>query len=231
MSALLPAHVLGVSPRPRIGLLGGSFNPAHAGHLEIALIALRRLALDEVWLLVSPGNPLKSDDGMAPFAQRVELARCIAAAHARLRVVTVEEALGTRYTADTLTVLRRRFPRTRFVWLMGADNLLQIPAWARWLEIFAAAPVAVFARPGYCVPALAGKAARRFAGTRRRADSARALVAARPPAWVFFHSRLNPLSATVIREARARDAAKSREADPPAQRCPEGGQDRSPSQT
>jgi nicotinate-nucleotide adenylyltransferase len=231
---MLPAHALGFAPRARVGLLGGSFNPAHEGHLEIALIALKQLALDEVWFLVSPGNPLKAGDGMAPLADRAGSVRRIAGAHPRLRVVTVEAALGTRYTADTLDALARRFRRTRFVWLMGADNLAQIPAWARWTAIFAAVPVAVFARPGYSLCALVGKAARRFDRARRGAHGVRALASAAAPAWVFFHTRLNPASASAIRDARARrtDPYASTRSQVPETRLSTftaGGNDRAPS--
>jgi nicotinate-nucleotide adenylyltransferase len=227
VTRVLPAHALGVAPRRRIGLLGGSFNPAHEGHLEIALIALKRLSLDEIWFLVSPGNPLKSGSGMEALAARAASVQRVIGPHPRLRVVTVEAALGTRYTADTLAALGRRFRRTRFVWLMGADNLIQIPAWARWTDIFGSVPVAVFARPGYSVKALAGKAARRFSWARRREARSRSLPLDRAPAWVFFHSRLNPASASAIREARARSlaalAALSAAAPPLA-----GGKDRDP---
>ena len=228
MSAAIPAHLLGVAPRRRVGLLGGSFNPAHEGHLEIALIALKRLALDEIWFLVSPGNPLKPARGMAPLGQRLAAARALANGHPRLRVVTLETALGTRYTADTLAALGRRFRRTRFVWLMGADNLIQIPAWARWTSIFRSVPVAVFARPGYSVKALAGKAACRFATARRRGPNSRALPTAQAPCWVFFHSRLNPASASAIREARARSIA-ALSGLPARNTRPAGGQDSHPS--
>lgn len=204
MSALLPAHALGFVPRRRVGLLGGSFNPAHEGHLEIALIALKQLALDEVWFLVSPGNPLKSGDGMAALDARAASARRVTGAHPHVRIVTIEAVLGTRFTADTLAALRRRFRRTCFVWLMGADNLVQIPAWARWSRIFHAVPVAVFARPNYSVRALAGKAARRFSTARRNGHRVRRLASDSPPAWVFFHTRLNPASASAIRDARVR---------------------------
>ncbi len=207
MSPPVPAHALGVAPRRAIGLLGGSFNPAHEGHLEIALIALKKLALDEIWFLVSPGNPLKSGNDMDALEGRAASVRRVVGAHPRLRIVTIEAALGTRYTADTLAVLRARFRRTRFVWLMGADNLIQIPAWSRWTDIFGMVPVAVFARPGYSVKALAGKAARRFSKARRRGFDIRALPSRSPPTWVFFHSRLNPASASAIREARARSMA------------------------
>ena len=228
MSGSIPAHLLGVAPRRRIGLLGGSFNPAHEGHLEIALIALKRLALDEIWFLVSPGNPLKSTAGMDALASRAASVQQVVGSHPRLRVVTIEAALGTRYTADTLAALGRRFRRTRFVWLMGADNLIQIPAWARWTTIFRSVPVAVFARPGYSVKALAGKAARRFRCARRRDSHSRALPAMRAPAWVFFHSRLNPASASAIREARARSLA-AQAAAPAAASLPAGGQHSAPS--
>lgn len=204
MTIPVPAHALGFVPRPRVGLLGGSFNPAHDGHLEIALIALRQLALDEVWFLVSPGNPLKSGNGMAEINERVASVGRLLGSDPRLRVVTIEASLGTRYTADTLPALRRRFRRVRFVWLMGADNLIQIPAWARWASIFKAVPVAVFARPQYSIKALVGKAARRFFTARRSGRNVRFLASQPPPAWVFFHSRLNPASASAIRDARAR---------------------------
>jgi nicotinate-nucleotide adenylyltransferase len=144
-------------------------------------------------------------------------------------VVTIEAALGTRYTADTLAALGRRFRRTRFVWLMGADNLIQIPAWARWTAIFRSVPVAVFARPGYSVKALAGKAARRFAAARRREAASRGLPAARAPSWVFFHSRLNPASASAIREARARSLAALAAQAVTEQPIQAGGNDRAPS--
>ena len=228
MSASVPGHLLGVAPRRRIGLLGGSFNPAHEGHLEIALIALKRLALDEIWFLVSPGNPLKSGAGMDGLAVRAASAQRVIGAHPRLRVVTIEAALGTRYTADTLAALGRRFRRTRFVWLMGADNLIQIPAWSRWTTIFGSVPVAVFARPGYSVKALAGKAARRFRQARQRDSHSRMLSAMRAPAWVFFHSRLNPASASAIREARARSLAAHAAATAAAP-SPAGGQHSAPS--
>ena len=187
-------------PGRRIGLLGGSFNPAHQGHREISLQALARLGLDEVWWLVSPQNPLKPVDGMAPFRDRLAGARAVAR-HPRLKVTDLEARLGTRHTAATLRRLTRRFPRHRFVWLMGADNLVQIDRWHAWQQIFHLVPVAVWARPSYCFRALAAKAARRFAGARLPEKAGRLLPATQPPAWVFVHGRLNPLSATAIRTA------------------------------
>ena len=185
----------------RIGLLGGSFNPAHEGHLAISKAALARLRLDQVWWLVSPQNPLKPARGMAALDRRLaEARRC--AGHPRIRATALESVLGTLYSADTLKGLSARFPRTRFVWLIGADNLAQLPRWKDWREIFEHIAVAVFARPSNSLRALSGKAARCFA--RRRVPEARAarLAEMRPPAWVFIHGRLNPSSSTAIREAR-----------------------------
>jgi nicotinate-nucleotide adenylyltransferase len=183
-------------------LLGGSFNPAHGGHLHISELALRNLELDEVWWLVSPQNPLKPQRGMAPFADRLASAMA-AARHPRIKVTDIEARLGMRYTADTITALKRRFPNTRFVWLMGADNLSQIRYWERWRDIFRAVAIAVFARPTYCLGALSDLAARRFARRRVRPESARNLADLAPPAWVFFPSRLDARSATQIRSRLA----------------------------
>jgi nicotinate-nucleotide adenylyltransferase len=187
----------------RVGLLGGSFNPAHGGHLHISRLALTRLDLDEVWWLVSPQNPLKPSNDMAPFEERLRYAVGIAAAYRRIRVTDIEARLGpTTYTADTLKALLLRFPRSRFVWLMGGDNLAQIPYWRRWQDIFRTVPIAVFARPGTSSKALAGAASHRFAGARMPLAAARRLAEMTPPAWVFFHTRLDPRSATQIRAAR-----------------------------
>jgi len=186
------------APGARIGLLGGSYNPAHAGHRQIALEALKRLGLDEVWLLVSPQNPLKPASGMAPLEVRLRSARRVAA-HPRVRATALEEVLGTRVTAETLAALSRSFPRVRFVWLMGADNLVQIARWGRWQEIFHSLPIAVFDRPAYSVRASVAKAARRFARARLPERRARCLGLGPLPQWVFLHGRLNPLSATALR--------------------------------
>jgi len=142
---------------PRIGLLGGSFNPAHGGHRRISLAILRELALDEVWWLVSPGNPLKGRADMAPLSARVRSAR-ERARRAPIRVSAIEGALGTRYTVDTLRALKARFPRRRFVWLMGADNLAQFHRWKDWRGIAREMPIAVINRPGYDGRAVASPA-------------------------------------------------------------------------
>ncbi len=199
----VPARALGFVPRRRIGLLGGSFNPAHAGHRHIAEVALKRLKLDEVWLMVSPGNPLKPQRGMAPLAPRLASAVMQTSSHPRLRATAIETEFGTRYTADTLAALTKRFPNIRFVWLMGADNLAQIPRWESWASIFNTVPISVIDRPAYSLGALAGKAAHRFRGARRRPKRAGKLWAAKAPAWVFLHTRLHEASGTSIRAQAA----------------------------
>ena len=181
----------------RIGLLGGSFNPAHEGHRHISLEALKRLGLDEVWWLVSPQNPLKTAAGMAPLAERMAAAARVAG-HPRLRVLALESRLRTRYTADTLERLAR-WQGFRFVWLMGADNLAQLPRWRRWRGILEACPVAVFERHPYSYPALAGAAARSLAPARLDEAEARSLAMRKAPAWVFLRMRPHPASATAIR--------------------------------
>ena len=189
----------------RIGLLGGSFNPAHAGHVHVSLQALRRLNLDEVWWLVSPQNPLKAADGMAGLAQRMASARAVIASHPRIRVTDLERELGTRYTIDTVRALRRRYPRARFVWLMGADNLRQLPRWKDWAALLETIPIAVIDRPGFAPAALSGAPAHRYAGARIAPDAARSLADRAAPAWTFLYARLNPLSATALRNGKARN--------------------------
>jgi nicotinate-nucleotide adenylyltransferase len=186
-------------PGTRIGLLGGSFNPTHDGHLDLSKTALVRLALDEVWWLVSPQNPLKPTDDMASLDQRVAQA-CASVDHPQIRVTALEAELGTRYSVDTIKALKRHFPKVDFVWLIGADNLIQLPDWKDWEQLFRQVAIAVFARPGYSRKALAGKPARLFADCRvaeRRADQ---LAVTPPPSWVFIHGPLNPSSSTAIRK-------------------------------
>lgn len=189
--------------RTRIGLLGGSFNPAHAGHLHIAKLALRRLRLDQVWLIVSPGNPLKTQDGMAPFAERLASARAIADGR-RIVATSIESRLGKRYTWDTLRLLRQRFPRAEFVWIMGADNLAQFPRWQRWTGIARIMPVLVLPRPGWKARALHGQAASRLRKARQPARTAPDLAGSKPPAWLYLPGPENTLSATLLRRARGR---------------------------
>jgi len=190
--------------RLKIGLLGGSYNPAHEGHRHISLLALKQLRLDQVWWLVSPQNPLKASDEMAPLSQRMAGARAMAR-HPRILVSDLENRLGTRYTADTLARLRRRYPGHGFVWLMGADNLVQLPRWRRWQEIVETTPMAIFNRPGQGHRALAGPAAGRYA--RYRVARPAELPLATAPAWCFLFSRLHPASSTAIR-AKATSVGK-----------------------
>lgn len=191
-------------PPRRIGLLGGSFNPAHRGHLHISRQALRLLALDEVWWLVSPGNPLKAEAGMASLPARVASAERIAGRVARLKVSAVEAQLGTRYTVDTVRALKARHPAKRFVWLMGADNLAALHWWRRWRALAAAVPIAVIARGGYLGQARRAPAMGWLARFRHKPAAARRWSEWSLPAIVVLPIRLDPTSATAI---RARDPA------------------------
>jgi nicotinate-nucleotide adenylyltransferase len=183
--------------RRAIGLLGGSFNPAHDGHRYISLEAIKRLALDEVWWLVSPQNPLKPRAGMAPFAERLAGARRVAC-HPRIRVSDLEARLGTTYTAETLQRLTA-LPGQRFLWLIGADNLLQLPAWQHWQRIFALAPIAVFDRTPYSQRTVSSKAGMRYAHARLEEGRAHLLKDAPTPAWTYIHLPPHPASSTAIR--------------------------------
>lgn len=186
----------------RIGLLGGSFNPAHAGHLHVAELAHRRLGLDQVWLMVSPGNVLKPSRGMASFEERLASAASIADGR-RIVATGIEAAMGTRYSADTLRELRRRFPHAKFVWIMGADILEQFPRWRRWREIARDIPLAILPRGRQNARILAGQAAQVLRTGRLLDRAANALALAVPPAWVFLNAPRHPASATAIREGAA----------------------------
>ena len=194
MSPLLPPF--GDRRRIRVGLLGGSFNPAHGGHLHISREALKRLELNQVWWLVSPQNPLKPEKGMMPLAERMKGARALAK-HPRIVVTDIETRLGTRYTVDTLAALKKHFPRTHFVWLMGADNLRQLPRWRRWQDIFKLVPIAIFPRPGY---GRRGKAAAQFAARRRHGS--RNFAKLKAPVWTVLDNPLNYESSTAIRKRK-----------------------------
>jgi nicotinate-nucleotide adenylyltransferase len=185
----------------RIGLLGGSFNPPHEGHVHVSKAALKKLHLDYVWWLVSPQNPLKPVRGMASFDKRLEAAGKLAGAHPRMIATGIEQELGTRFTIDTLRALKRRFPRTRFVWLMGSDNLVQIPRWRRWQQIFAEIPIAVVTRPGSALPARQSKAASRFKSAALPADER--FADAKAPALTVIEVKRNPASGTKLRAASA----------------------------
>jgi nicotinate-nucleotide adenylyltransferase len=182
----------------RIGLLGGSFNPAHEAHRAISLFALKRLGLDRVWWLVSPGNPLKDVSGLPQLSDRISAAQNIAA-DPRIVVTGIEAELHTRYTVDTIARLRRRFPRARFVWLMGADNLAQFSRWRDWQTIPRLLPMAVIDRPSDSFRAAASVAAQRLARHRLDEAQAKKLADCAAPAWVFLRGLKLPLSSTELR--------------------------------
>lgn len=184
----------------RIGLLGGSFNPAHDGHRAISLFARAALDLDEIWWLVSPGNPLKPARGMAPLAARLAHARTVAR-RAPIRATAIERQLRTRYTIDTVRAIRARYPARRFIWLMGADNLAQFSQWKAWRAIARQLPIAVIARPGYDSHARGSAAMswlRRFVRPARQSAD---WTDWRPPALVLLRFRPDPRSATLLRQA------------------------------
>lgn len=184
-----------------VGLLGGSFNPAHAGHRHISLYALKMLGLDAVWWMVSPQNPLKSKKDMAPLAERMASARA-ASQHPKIHVTDIETGLGTQYTADTLRALKAHFPRTKFVWLMGTDNLRQFHRWQEWQEIFKTVPVCVLDRPPRHNAIRACKTAIRFRDDLIPEQQAATLTRQPLPAWTLLHIPLNNMSATAIRAER-----------------------------
>jgi nicotinate-nucleotide adenylyltransferase len=188
------------APLQRVGLLGGSFNPAHSGHLAISRAALRHLALDRVVWLVSPRNPLKSESSLAAYDERFARAEAAVAGDRRIIVSRFEADHGLRYTIDTITLLRRTCRRTRFVLLIGADNLVSLPRWKNWARLFEAVPIAVFARPGWDRAAPASQAALRFARNRLPLSAATRLASASPPAWVFVPTTHDETSASTIRE-------------------------------
>lgn len=187
-----------VLPGQRVGVMGGSFNPPHEGHLVVAETAMKRLGLDQMWWLVTPGNPQKSHGGLPPLEQRLELCRRLAR-HPRMHVTGFEAALGTAYTADTLAFLAARHPDVHWVWVMGADNLASFDSWRHWRQIASLMPLAVVDRPGFRLKAASCKAAQTF--RRGRLDEAKAggLWRRRPPAWTLLSTRLSRASSTELR--------------------------------
>jgi nicotinate-nucleotide adenylyltransferase len=192
-------------PGMRIGLFGGSFNPPHDGHRLVALQCLRRLALDRVWILVSPGNPLKDHAELAPLATRVAAAERLMD-HPQLDVTAFEAEHSFRYTYETLDYLVTAEPGVNFVWIMGADSLLSFDRWERWEEIARTMPMAVYARPGATFRATRSKAAVALAEFRLPEDKAGILAESRPPAWVYLRGIMSAQSSTAIRKARASSA-------------------------
>ena len=190
-------HLPTVRPGQSVGLLGGSFDPAHGGHVHITHAALTRFGLDRVWWLVSPGNPLKPR-GPAPLARRMEVARAVMR-HPRVSVTDIEARLGTRYTAQTLMALRRVLPGVRFVWLMGADNLRQLHRWQDWREIMETVPVGVLARPGQQITARLSPAARIYRRGQLPARASHLLARSEAPAWCFVDVPMSDASSSAIR--------------------------------
>ena len=186
------------APGMRIGLLGGSFNPPHEGHALITRLALRRLRLDRVWWLVTPGNPLKSQAELAALQKRVEAARRLVAGP-RVVVSDIEARIGSRYTYETLAWIKRRAPRVHFVWIMGADNLRQFHRWRHWRAIADLVPIVVVDRPGSTLSATSGRAGAALAPWRAPERDAARFAAMRPPALLFLHGRRSSLSSTALR--------------------------------
>jgi len=189
---------LNLSSGLRVGLFGGSFNPAHDGHAHVAETAMRRLDLDRVVWLVSPQNPLKDTRHTAPLADRMASARTVARGP-RMIVSDFETRAGTQWTVDTLRALVARYPGVHFVWLMGSDNLESFHRWRGWTDIMRMMPVAVVARPGSLLESRSAPAARRFAGHRVASDEARLLPIMAAPAWTYLTAPLNPSSSTALR--------------------------------
>ncbi|ADZ72568.1 nicotinate-nucleotide adenylyltransferase [Polymorphum gilvum] len=186
-------------PGNRIGLFGGSFNPPHSGHRLVAETALKRLGLDQVWWLVTPGNPLKDPSALAPLEMRIHRTSALAD-HPRMKVTAHECLLGTPYTARTIEMLQNRHPALRFVWVMGADNLASFHRWQDWRSIVARVPVAIVNRPGSGFATLSSPMAQAFHADRLAEEDAGLLPICKPPAWVFLHAPLDPTSSTRLRQ-------------------------------
>jgi len=195
---VLPPH----APGMRIGLFGGTFDPPHAAHRSACLLAMKRLGLDRVWWLVTPGNPLKDTTRLAPLAERVIAAKALAH-HPRIVVSDLEAELGLHYTYETISYLVRRCPGVKFVWIMGADNLRSFHRWQRWRGIARLVPIAVVDRLGPSLYATASAAGQALARSRLPEWAAKALPEQRPPAWIYLHGLKSPLSSTALRAARA----------------------------
>jgi nicotinate-nucleotide adenylyltransferase len=191
---LLPPHARG----QKIGLFGGTFDPPHQAHLAACLLAMKRLGLDRVWWMVTPGNPLKDTRHLASLEQRMAAVRAMTR-HPRIDVTGFEADIGTRYTYDTIAYVRRRCPGVNFVWIMGADNLRSFSRWERWRDIADMIPIAVVDRLGPSLYASQSRAAQAMAASRIPEQKARSLPLRKPPAWVFLHGLKSPLSSTALR--------------------------------
>ncbi len=186
------------APGLKIGLFGGSFNPPHEGHRAASLLALRRLGLDWLWWLVSPGNPLKDTHLLPPLATRLSAAAALVQ-HPRIAVSGIEATIGTRYTYETIDYLTRRCPGVHFVWIMGADNLATLHQWKCWRDIVALVPIAVIDRPGATLAATHSPAGAFLSRYRYDESDGRAFALAKPPAFIFLHGPRSFLSSTALR--------------------------------
>ncbi|HLH89511.1 MAG TPA: nicotinate-nucleotide adenylyltransferase [Xanthobacteraceae bacterium] len=196
----------------RIGLFGGTFDPPHRAHLAATLLALKRLHLDRVWWLVTPGNPLKDTRGLAPLAERMAAARTLTR-HPRIEITGFEADLGVRYSYETIAYLVAHCPGVRFVWIMGADNLRSFHRWQKWREITRLVPIAVIDRLGPSLYSASGIAGQALANVRIPESAAAMIADRRPPAWVFLHGLKSPLSSTALRAVRGNSHKSAVEAD------------------
>ncbi|POH27382.1 nicotinate-nicotinamide nucleotide adenylyltransferase [Sinorhizobium americanum] len=185
-----------------VGLFGGSFNPPHEGHVLVAETALRKLGLDQLWWMVTPGNPLKDRNNLAPLAERIAMSEKTAG-NPRIKITAFEQALGQSYTARTLEFVRARNRGVRFVWVMGADNLRSFHRWQDWRRIVGTFPIAVIDRPGSTLAYLSSPMARTFSHARIDEDDAPRLASRPPPAWTFIHGPRSSLSSTALRSAKS----------------------------
>lgn len=184
-----------------IGLFGGSFNPPHDGHRHVVLTALQRLQLDRLWWLVSPGNPLKKNDGLPSLCERIARS-CDLMSHPRVDVTGCEATLKTKYSADLICHLVERYPTVRFVWIMGADNLTNFHCWDRWEDIAGNVPICVIDRPGDTLSTRSSRTAKKFLHARIDESDAKLLKNCKAPAWTFIHAPKMALSSTVLRETQ-----------------------------
>ena len=189
------------TPGMRIGLFGGTFDPPHSAHRDASLLAMKRLKLDRIWWLVTPGNPLKDTRGLQPLEKRIAAARALTH-HPRIDVTGLEAVINTRYTYDTLEFLKRRCRGVKFVWVMGADNLRSFSRWQNWRGIANLMPMAVVDRMGSSLYAIGSRAPEALRRYRVPEQEAVALADRKPPAWVYLHGLKSPLSSTALRALR-----------------------------